>query len=72
MNQIAFESLTETVYKTESETTVEWLAWKLYGVASDENMQLIIDANDLFGQNTLEYSWRQLTIDKDKKIIYYT
>jgi hypothetical protein len=72
LNDVAFDAKTETIHITESETTTEWLAWKLYGKASDENIQLIIDANDLFGKDTLENSWRNLVIQRNKSIIYYS
>ncbi len=71
LNQVAFDARVATSYITEKETTVEILSHELYGMASDKNIDELINVNDLFGFNTLLNTWRNYTIEKGINITYY-
>lgn len=61
----------ENKHIVESDTIPEYLAFKLYGEANDENISAIINDNDLFGLETLNNTWRNLVIKKNTEILYY-
>lgn len=61
----------ESIHFTKKDTVPEILAFELYGSASEENVNEIINNNDLFGKNSVKNSWRNLVIKKNTEIIYY-
>lgn len=61
----------ENIHLTRKDTVPEILAFELYGSASDENVNEIINNNDLFGKNSVKNSWRNLVIKKNTEIVYY-
>lgn len=61
----------ESIHFTKKDTVPEILAFELYGSASEENVNEIINNNDLFGKNSVKNSWRNLVIKKNIEIIYY-
>lgn len=71
VKEISKTAKEEKTHFTESDTIPELLAFKLYGIASDENVNEIINNNDLFGKNSIANSWRNLVIRKNTKILYY-
>jgi len=71
VKEISVKSKEENIYITKSDTTPELLAFELYGSATDENINNIINDNDLFGNSTLSNSWRNMIIRKNIEIVYY-
>jgi hypothetical protein len=71
IKEISVKAKEASVYVTIKDTIPEILAFELYGIATDENVQEIIDGNDLFGKNSIKNSWRNFVIKKNTEIIYY-
>jgi len=71
VKEISNKAKNENFIITKKDTTPELLSFELYGIASDENVQEIIDNNDLFGNNSIANSWRNFVIKKNTKIVYY-
>jgi hypothetical protein len=71
IKELSEKAKEETIFVTISDTTPELLAFELYGSATDENINNIINDNDLFGKETLSNSWKNMIIKKNTKIKYY-
>ncbi len=71
IKELSVKSKEVSIFTTVSDTTAELLAFELYGSATDENINSIINDNDLMGTKSLENSWRNLIIRKDTNIVYY-
>ena len=71
IKELSTRAKVQNIYITKSDTTPELLAFELYGSATDENIQRIIDDNDLFGKESLRNSWRNMIIRRNVEIIYY-
>jgi len=71
IKDISNKAKEENVYITQSDTSIELLAHILYGSATDENMNSIINDNDLFGKENITYSWRNMIIKQGTNILYY-
>ncbi len=71
IKEISVKAKEESIHITLKDTVPEILAFELYGIASEENTNEIINNNDLFGKNSIKHSWRDLVIRKNTKIKYY-
>jgi len=71
VKEISATAKTENIIITEKDTVPEILAFELYGSASDENINDIINNNDLLGINSIKKTRYGLVIKKGTSIIYY-
>lgn len=71
VKELSEKAKEETIYITVSDTTPELLAFQLYGSATDENIESIINDNDLFGRDSIANSWRNMIVKRGTKIVYY-
>lgn len=71
IKEISEKAKEETIFITTSDTTPELLAFELYGSATDENVESIINDNDLLGKETLDNSWKNMIVKRNTEIKYY-
>lgn len=65
------ESLIEYNFTPKMDTTLYNLCFELYGVINEDNLVLLIDANDFQGINRTDIDPLNPIIKKNTKIIYY-